>query len=183
MATKAVGVETRALEESTTRRASCEFDHLFHAQYGRIVRLIAGVIRDPARAEDLAIEVFLKLWRIKPARMEKPEAWLHRAAVRKAIDELRRQTRRMRYESLFRFANHAPTPEELRSAAEEQERVRAALAAMSRRDAEILLLRSNGLSYDDMAAALKLKAASIGTLLSRAQRNFRKEYIKRYGEQ
>jgi RNA polymerase sigma-70 factor, ECF subfamily len=33
-----------------------------------------------------------------------------------------------------------------------------------------------------LAAALKLNPASVGTLLSRAQQAFRKEYIQRYGE-
>jgi RNA polymerase sigma-70 factor (ECF subfamily) len=46
-----------------------------------------------------------------------------------------------------------------------------------------LLLRSNGLSYEEVANALELNPASVGTLLSRAQQAFRKEYIKRYGEQ
>jgi RNA polymerase sigma-70 factor (ECF subfamily) len=47
----------------------------------------------------------------------------------------------------------------------------------------LLLLRSHGLSYGELASALHLNPASVGTLLSRAQDAFRKEYIKRYGEQ
>ena len=51
------------------------------------------------------------------------------------------------------------------------------------RHAELLVLRSQDLSYDELASALDLNPASIGTLLSRAQQAFRKEYIKRYGQQ
>lgn len=182
MSTEAAGLETQALERSPASGAPREVDRLFRAQYPRIARVIAGVIRDAARAEDLAIEVFLKFWRIDSSEMGKPEAWLHRVAVRKAIDELRRQARRSRYESLFQFASHMPTPEELQSTAEEQQRVRAVLARVNKRDAELLLLRSNGLSYDDMSSALALNPASIGTLLARAQHAFRKEYIRRYGK-
>lgn len=182
MSTEAAGVETQAMEPLAATSAPREFDSLFRSQYSRIARVIASVIRDASRAEDLAIEVFLKFWRINSGAMEKPEAWLHRAAVRKAIDELRRQARRSRYESLFRFANHTPTPEELRTTAEEKERVRAVLAGVNKRDAELLLLRANGLSYDDVASALALNPASIGTLLARAQHAFRKEYIRRYGK-
>ena len=56
------------------------------------------------------------------------------------------------------------------------------LARMEGRRAELLLLRSGGLSYDELAEALALNPASVGTLLSRAQQTFRKEYIKLYGE-
>ena len=76
-----------------------------------------------------------------------------------------------------------PTPEDVRSAAEEQERVRLVLALIPARQAELLVLRSHGLSYDELAAALELNPASIGTLLSRAQNAFRKEYLKRYGRE
>ncbi len=69
------------------------------------------------------------------------------------------------------------------SAAEDQERVRAVLAVIKPRQAELLVLRSNGLSYDELASALDLKPASIGTFLSRAEQAFRKEYIKRYGHE
>lgn len=170
------------MDRSAASGVPREFDGLFRQQYPRISRVIASVIRDAARAEDLAIEVFLKFWRINSSDMEKPEAWLHRVAVRKAIDELRRQSRRSRYESFFRLADHTPTPEDLRNTAEEKERVRAVLARVNKRDAELLLLRANELSYDDMATALALNPASIGTLLARAQCAFRKEYLRRYGK-
>jgi RNA polymerase sigma-70 factor (ECF subfamily) len=81
------------------------------------------------------------------------------------------------------FFRHSPTPEDIRASKEEQERVRAVLAAIQPRQAELLVLRSDGFSYDELAGALDLNPASIGTLLSRAERTFRKEYIKRYGQQ
>ena len=56
------------------------------------------------------------------------------------------------------------------------------LAVIDRRQAELLLLRSQDLSYEEVASTLEMNPASIGTLLSRAQNAFRKEYIKRYGE-
>ncbi len=111
------------------------------------------------------------------------EGWLYRAAVRTGLDELRRRTRRMRYERLLGFARGPSTPEQIRAAGEECERVRLVLSVIARRDAEMLLLRSDGFSYEQLAAAFELNPASVGTLLSRAQRAFRKEYIKRYGEQ
>jgi RNA polymerase sigma-70 factor, ECF subfamily len=104
-------------------------------------------------------------------------------AVRAGLDELRRQARRARYESLIGFDRGSLTPEEIHSATEELERVRLVLGAIEPRRAELLLLRSDGLSYEEVASALNLNPASVGTLLSRAQQAFRKEYIKRYGEE
>jgi DNA-directed RNA polymerase specialized sigma24 family protein len=68
-------------------------------------------------------------------------------------------------------------------AREEQERVRQLLSALDPRQAELLVLRSNGLSYEELASTLNLNPASIGTFLSRAQQAFRKEYVQHYGEE
>jgi RNA polymerase sigma-70 factor (ECF subfamily) len=166
------------------KAAETQFDleSTFRAQYGRIARIIARVVRDRARAEELAVEVFLKLWRNRQAQDGQAEAWLYRVAVRTGLNELRRQTRQTRYERLLGFVRRSPTPEEIHAATEEQANVRLVLNAIAPRQAELLLLRSQGLRYDEVAAALALDPASIGTLLRRAQQAFRKEYIKRYGE-
>jgi RNA polymerase sigma-70 factor, ECF subfamily len=158
-----------------------DLESIFHAQYERIARVIARVIRDPARAEELAVDVFLKWSRSPAAQGDRSEGWLYRTAVRSALDELRRVSRRRKYEGLFGFLRAPQTPEELHSANEEQDRVRRVLAAMAPRQAEMLLLRSNGLGYQELATAMSLNPASVGTLLGRAQDAFRKEYIKRYG--
>jgi RNA polymerase sigma-70 factor (ECF subfamily) len=166
-----------------TGEASFDFETVFHAHYDRIARTIARVIGDPARAEELAVEVFWKLWRNPQAMGEQSGGWLYRTAVRTGLNELRHRVRRTHYERLSDVAPRLPTPEEARAAAEEQEHVRLVLAAMDSRQAELLLLRGSGLKYEELAAALDLNPASVGTLVSRAQQAFRKEYVKRYGKQ
>ncbi|HYL37031.1 MAG TPA: sigma-70 family RNA polymerase sigma factor [Bryobacteraceae bacterium] len=167
--------------------AKVDLETIFHAQYGRIARVIAGVIRDPARAEELAVEVFLKWERTPNAQGKDAEGWLYRTAVRIALNELRRKTLRIRYEHLLGFVTSrstgGATPHEIYAAQEEQQRVRLVLSAMEPRQAELLLLRSNDLSYQELAATLNLNPASIGTLLSRALEAFRKEFIQRYGKE
>lgn len=177
-----VNAPSEAVDGTSTGEAPFDFESIFRAQYERIARVIVRVVNDPARAEELAVEVFLKLWRNPQAQGDKAAGWLYRSAVRKALDELRRASRRSRYERLLGFVLPAPTPEEVRSAAEEREKVRAVLAAIAPRHAELLLLRGDGLNYGELASTLDLNPASIGTLLSRAQQAFRKEYVKRYGE-
>ena len=97
--------------------------------------------------------------------------------------DLRKQARRNRYDGLSAWDRKPPTPEELHAAAEEQNKVRAVLGALSPRQAELLLLRSQGLNYDELASTLDLNPASVGTLLSRAQQAFRKEYVEKYGKE
>ena len=59
-----------------------DLETVFAAQYVRVARVIAKVIRDPARAEELAVEVFLK-WSRKPQPQGTgSEGWLYRTAVR-----------------------------------------------------------------------------------------------------
>jgi len=178
-----VDASREAVVEMNSDESQIDIETIFRDQYERVARVIARVLRDPARAEELAVEVFLKWSRSPKARGENSEGWLYRVAVRTGLDELRRKARRSRRESLFGFARSSPTPEEIRAAREDQERVRAVLAVMQTRQAELLVLRSHGLSYDELAGALRLKPASIGTFLSRAEQAFRKEYIKRYGQE
>ena len=159
-------------------------DAIFGAHYERIARVIGRVIHDQARAEELAVDVFLKWWRNPRAHGEHAEGWLYRAGVRTALDELRRQTRRDRFERLFSLARQSPpTPEQLFAANAGQQRVRAVLGALSRRHAELLLLRAQDLTYQEIAAALALHPNYVGSLVSRAQEAFRKEFVKRYGNQ
>jgi RNA polymerase sigma-70 factor (ECF subfamily) len=165
-------------------RSDEALDMIFRAHYERIARAIGRVIHDQARAEELAVEVFLKWWKSPEAHGDHAEGWLYRSAVRKALDEFRKQSRRSRFEAMLRLERGSPpTPEHLYAAATEQQRVRAVLGALKPRDGELLLLRAGDLSYQEIAAALKLNPHSVGSLISRAQNAFRKEYLKRYGNE
>ena len=160
-----------------------DFESFFHVHYERIARAVVQVVRDRARAEEIAAEALWKLWR-NPTVCPGSQAvgWLYRTAVRMAIDELRKEARRIRNESRQENRQSARTPEQAHAAAEERDRVRLVLASLDARQAELLLLRNNDLSYAEVAAALDLNPASVGTLISRAQQAFRKEYVTQYGE-
>jgi RNA polymerase sigma-70 factor, ECF subfamily len=178
-----VDATSEALSETETGKVPFDLESIFRVKYAHIARVIARIVRDRARAEELAVEVFLKLWRTRQAQGDKADGWLYRTAIRTALDELRRTTRRARYERLLGFARSGPSPEEMHAAMEEQEKVRMVLKAIAPRQAELLLLRSEDLSYAEIADALELNPASVGTLLSRAQNAFRKEYVSRHGNE
>ena len=172
-----------AEERDTTSDPEARFETFFRSHYERIARAIARVVGDPARAEDLAVEAFWKLWRNPQAQGDKAGGWVYRTALRLGLNELRRDARRNHYERQSEFGRRSLTPEEVRAAAEEREQVRQVLAALDPRPAELLLLRSSGLSYEEVASAADVNPVSVGTLISRAQQAFRKEYVKRYGQQ
>ena len=156
---------------------------VFEAHYERVARVVAKVIRDPARAEELAVDVFLKWSSTHPKPLDEfTEAWLCRCAARLGLDELRRRTVRNRFESLISWVASSPTPEDLLDSNQEQDRIRQVLCSLEPRSAEILLLRGEGWSYAQLAGAIGVNASSAGTLLARAQKAFRKEYVKRYGD-
>ena len=77
-----------------------EFEALFVKYYPRIVGTLRRIVGDHGRAEDLASEVFLKLYR-RPFAQD-PDAnvagWLYRTATNLGIDALRATARRNSFE-------------------------------------------------------------------------------------
>jgi RNA polymerase sigma-70 factor (ECF subfamily) len=168
----------RAVEHTTA-----EFDALFRAHYRRICRVIYRIVGQPDLAEALAAEAFWKLHQRPPANLTNAEAWLCRTGCRLALDELRKGRRRARYESAAPPADAPHNPEDDLARTQAQERVRQVLAAMKPDLAALLTLRAEGLSYQELAAALQLNPASVGTMLARAESKFRQEYEKRHGDE
>jgi RNA polymerase sigma-70 factor (ECF subfamily) len=178
-----VHLDCELIDATGARPDSLDFDATFAAHYARIVCVVARVVADRSRAEELAVDAFVKWWRHPAARRHGSVGWLYRAAVRLAIDEVRRAARHARYQRLVaRLVRRPRTPEDLHASGEAQQRTRVVLQSLRRRDATLLILRSDGLAYDELAVALNVKPPSIGTFLSRAQRAFRLEYVRRYGE-
>ncbi|MBM3796153.1 MAG: sigma-70 family RNA polymerase sigma factor [Acidobacteria bacterium] len=154
---------------------------LFEAHYTFAAKLVASITGDLGRAEELTVEAFLR-WERSGGNHPEPRAWLCRAAIRLALDEMGRRQRAGRRASWLRdLWRPAPTPAELHELLDRRRRVTAVLARLKARDAELLLLRADGVSYEEIAVALRLNQASVGQMLARAQERFRKEYVKRYG--
>ena len=91
-----VDASGEAVVQMNSRGVEVDLEATFYAQYERLARVIAGVIRDRARAEELAVEVFLKWSRYPKAHGKEAEGWLYRTAIRTALNELRSETRRAR---------------------------------------------------------------------------------------
>jgi RNA polymerase sigma-70 factor (ECF subfamily) len=81
-----------------------------------------------------------------------------------------------------RYAAAAPSALDGMLAEERRQRVRAVLGALKPREAQLLLLRASGLAYRELAGALGIEPASVGTMLARAETEFERRYRARYGE-
>ena len=174
-------LDTTAVPVGTTV-AGHRFDLLFQTHYGRLARVVGRIVHDQARAEEIAADVFVRWQRHPAAHGEGAEGWLYRAAVRQALDAWRRGQRWARVERvLVRLGVPPRTPEDLHAEDVERRQVRTVLAALPRRQATILLMWAEDLSYAEIAAAAGIQPSSVGTLLRRAQDAFKKEYEARYG--
>lgn len=109
-------------------------------------------------------------------------AWLHRAAVRLGIDELRATARPLRREQAAPLPTAVEDPLNQLLTQELAKKVRFTLAALKREQAEILALQASDLSYREIAEVMSLNPA-VGTILSRAKQAFEREYRSRYGEE
>ena len=124
------------------------FEVLFRQHYVRVARVIGRIVRDQARAEEMAVDVFVK-WRRHPAAHgDGAEGWLYRTAVRSALDAWRRERRWTRLQLVLASVTGSPrTPEVLHESERERQQVHATLARLRRRDAAALLLWSEDVPY------------------------------------
>jgi RNA polymerase sigma-70 factor (ECF subfamily) len=149
------------------------FEELFLRHYGQVFRVLFNLLGSREEAEDLAQETFIALHNQPPPHVETSmAAWLCRVALNRGYNALRGARRaQQRLERM----DPLPLPVDPQAAllrAEEQGRVRGALAQLAERQSNLLLLRHSGLSYAEIAGVLDVAPGSVGTLLARAERAF-----------
>lgn len=170
----------RADENDSRTTPAADLEAVFSQNWERVCNILFRLTGDRAEAEDLAVETFVRLWQRPPANLQTVGGWLYRVAVNLGYNALRAARRRQNYElSAGEGAldiNTPETPAGMVEQAEERRRVRSILAQMPDRQAQMLILRSSGLSYKEIAAALQISPTSVGTLLTRAEQEFEKRY-------
>jgi RNA polymerase sigma-70 factor (ECF subfamily) len=166
------------LVEGLRQGDEASFEALFHRHYPRVYRLLVRLVGDPAEAEELAQETFIRLYRRPLRRGDNVAGWLYRVATNLGYNALRGSRRRDQREQTVMAERSLTAPS---AAAEAEQRalqaeVRATLARLRPREGQLLLLRQMGLSYRELAEALDVSPNSIGTLLARAEKAFRRAY-------
>lgn len=160
------------------------FEQIFIEHYPDVVGLLWRLLGSNDQAEDVAQEVFLRLYRRPLPRGEEHNlrAWLYRVATHIGYNALRADSRRGRREETWyreEPREAVPGPERDALRAETRAEVRQVLAALPLKQAQILFLRHQGFSYAELAQIVGVRASSVGTLLARAERAFETEYRRR----
>lgn len=159
------------------------FREIFHSHYPSVRRKLIAIIRDEAAAEDLAQEVFLKLYRNPPDEPAAVGGWLHRVLTRTAYDYMDRQNRDRALVEKQGNAMHIepqafPSNEEAAIEAEDRQQVNDWLQALPERDRKLLRLRYEGCSYAEIAEHLQIKKPQVGVMLKRASERLKKQALQ-----
>lgn len=165
------------------------FEAIFKRYYPLVYQLAYRCTGRHDEAEDVVQEVFLRYYHVPPQATSDGEqrAWLCRVATNLSLNALRTRQRRAHHEEEAgemrrqKMSGDAAlsNPEQQVLAAEQAAFTRAILAELPERQQTYLLLRSVGLSYAEIARATGVAPASVGALLARAEREFRRRYHER----
>jgi RNA polymerase sigma factor (sigma-70 family) len=168
-------------ESSSEHWDEAEFRAVFLQHYARIVVILVRLLGDRSHAEEVATDALWRLYR-KPALQIDGNVggWLYRTATNLGINALRASGRRRQYEEAAgRAVGQANAGNPLDDLLREEKcwRVQAVLASIKPAQAQLLILRSSGLSYKELADVLDVKMSGIGTMLNRAEEEFRDRYL------
>ncbi|WP_227872253.1 sigma-70 family RNA polymerase sigma factor [Paenibacillus albus] len=158
------------------------YQQLFREHYPSVLRKIINLIGDRAAAEDLAQEVFIKLYRNPPEDLARTGPWLHRVLTRIVYDHYRKAGRlndlneKQQHEALAGEQTY-PSNEAVVIQSWERDVVRGVLNKLSERDRQALLLKEQGYSHAEIAEALQVNPKIVGTLLMRAASRFKKNML------
>jgi RNA polymerase sigma factor (sigma-70 family) len=145
----------------------------FKKHYLRLMGLLRRRGRTTADAEDIIQEAFLKLETYcRRQEVKDAEAFLVRTALNISIDSHRKGKRsRLVPEAVedLVLTDPRPLPDELVSARQRFDRLRAALESLPPRAREALLLhRLDGYSYEQIAAQLGISVSAVEKNIGRA---------------
>lgn len=150
------------------------FDALVAKYQPRVLNTAYRYLGDGEAARDAAQNVFLKAWLGLPRFRGRAAfaTWLYRIAVNECLN-LKAARARRRADPLDELtADPAPTAEQQQVRAESGRLVRAALDALPPKQRLALILSQyEGLSYREIAAAMKATVPAVESLLFRAKQN------------
>jgi len=178
------------------------FDQIFLRYHNAISALTNRLVRDPLLAEDLAQETFFRVLRSLD-RIDEGfnfSAWIHRIATNLCYDELRRRKRAQGPtnteegprasttvlgvedpEEVLRAmasTDQAGLPEDALAMRELRREVWDVAARLPENYRMVLSLRElQGLSYNGIAKVMNLSDSAVETLLHRARRRFKAEFM------
>jgi RNA polymerase sigma factor (sigma-70 family) len=157
------------------------FNSLFHECSRDVHAYAISLLGERAAAEDVTALAFERLYRSRrrlDRRRGTPRAWLFAIARNAALDELRRRRRQSSVE-LEGERLSDPGSDEAFERVEQRATVRQALASLSLRERELVLLKFHGqLSHAELAKVLAISESNAGTRLHRALAHLREQCLE-----
>ena len=158
-----------------------DYDQLYRTHHARVLRLCQLLLSDPHEAEEVAQEVFLKLFRAHPGdgQVLSWGSWLTKVAINACRDRRRSgwwKWWRERHVEFVEtgFSTDLPTPEEAAVSNERRREIWSSFRELSTRQQEVFALRYvEGWSTEEVAATLGLSTGSIKRHLYRAVHHLR----------
>lgn len=154
-----------------------------YQRFGEMVyNLALGLAGDPQEAADLTQEAFLRIYRHLGGFRGRSslKTWIYRVTVNCCRSRLGRRWRRGTVEgedpdtTFQRLADPRRTPEERALAEDVRRQVWAALARLSPRLREAVVLRDlEGLSYEEMARVLGVRIGTVRSRIARGREQLR----------
>lgn len=185
-------IDDAALVKETLKGSEDAFRELVERYQRPIYRLIVRMLRDPARAEDLAQEVFLRAYTHLATydRKRKFSSWLFKIAHNLTIDALRRgslptvpldQEAKDQDGAIREVADpNAPSGVRRVERSDLRSELERALTALRPSYREVILLRFvEGLSYEEISQATGMPLGTMKTQLHRARRELQEEMRRR----
>jgi RNA polymerase sigma-70 factor (ECF subfamily) len=169
--------EDEALMLRAAKGDRAAFARLFDRHQRRVVRFCYRYTGELPRAEELAQDVFVRLYRAAPRYEARARftAFLFHIAANVCLNARRGPARQREApqgddaEAALERAPDAVTPEAALEAKDAEAAVTQALAAMSERErAAFAMARFEGLPYRDIATALGASEAAVKSLIHRA---------------
>jgi RNA polymerase sigma-70 factor, ECF subfamily len=165
---------------ATGNRGVDAAERLFVTYHATLVRYLTRRLGDRDWAEDVAQETFVRA--LRQEQIVNERAWVFAVAHNLVRDGARRDARNRRHLELM--AQEAreeqesllPDEEQTRERGKQLAMARTALAALTERDRQALLLKEEGLDYQEIADVLQIEKNSVGTTLSRARRRLAESY-------
>jgi RNA polymerase sigma-70 factor (ECF subfamily) len=175
-----------AIQRPSTRPLPQDFERMFVEHHDLVYRVAYRVTGNAEDAEDVLQTLFLRLLRREcPLDSEKgPKAYLVRAAVNIALDVVKLRKRNVSDDApALNLEDTAPTPDRQRSASEIHSRLRAALAELSPKVAEIFVLRHiEGYGNAEIAKMVGTSRGTVAVMLFRARAHLKKSMSVYFGE-
>lgn len=174
--------EGRALDRLLLRVGQGDreaFAQLYHLTRGAVYALALALLRDAHEAQDVAQDVFVRVWENAPAYRSQgaPMAWLLTVARNLSLTRLRQSGRRVELDEAAWNALPAAEPA---VSPEERQALQAALDGLSGGERRIILLHAvTGLKHREIARLLELP---LSTVLSKYHRGLKKLRVQMKGE-